>query len=244
MKEPREVIKPKGVLEAFNCAIEGVLYAFKTQKHMKAHFAIAAAALILSLIFELPIVEFVLFSISIIMLLFAEMINTAIEEAVNLIEDRHHIIARNAKDVSAGAVLISAVGVAIMSYMIFSKYLYEPSEVALRGAADFAGHIAVIALLLVLISVVALKVKLGKGTPLHGGLPSGHAAVAFSLFTSITLLTLDPLIAILAFVLAVMVSHSRLIGRIHTGVEVFLGALLGTGLTLLLFYVFSLTSPA
>ncbi|MFQ5465594.1 MAG: diacylglycerol kinase, partial [Thermodesulfobacteriota bacterium] len=127
MKDPREVIKPKGVLEAFNCAIEGVLYAFKTQKHMKAHFAIAAAALILSLIFELPIVEFVLFSTSIIILLFAEMINTAIEEAVNLIEDRHHIIARNAKDVSAGAVLISAVGVAIMSYMIFSKYLYEPA---------------------------------------------------------------------------------------------------------------------
>ncbi|MFQ5466354.1 MAG: phosphatase PAP2 family protein, partial [Thermodesulfobacteriota bacterium] len=134
--------------------------------------------------------------------------------------------------------------VAIMSYMIFSKYLYEPAGLLLRDARDFAGHISVIALLLVLISVVALKAKLGKGAPLHGGMPSGHAAVAFSLFTSITLLTLDPLIAILSFLLAVMVSHSRLIGRIHTGMEVFLGALLGTGLTLLLFYIFSLTSPA
>lgn len=242
MKDPKEVIKPSGVLESFNCAIEGVLYAFKTQKHMKAHFIIATVALIMSLIFKLPVVEFVLFSIAIVILLFAEMLNTAIEEAVNLIEDRHHIIAKNAKDVSAGAVLISAIGVAIMGYMIFSKYLYDPMSFMLREANDFAGHISIIALLLVLISVVALKAKAGKGTPLHGGMPSGHSAVAFSLFTSITLLTLDPLIAIFAFVLALMVSHSRLIGRIHSAWEIFLGAVLGCGLTLLIFYLISLTN--
>jgi diacylglycerol kinase (ATP) len=234
----QEVVKPGTWFESLNCAIEGVIYAFKTQKHIRYHYVIAAAALFLSLFLKLPVVEFVLFSISIIVLLFAEMLNTAIEETVNLIEDRHHIIAKNAKDVSAGAVLIAGIGVAIVLYMIFTKYIYGNMGVALRDVKLFAGHIAIVALLLVLIAVVVLKASMKKGTPLHGGMPSGHAAVAFSLSTAITLMTMDPMVAILSFVLAVMVSHSRLEAGIHTKLEVFLGGLLGLGLTLLIFQVF------
>lgn len=242
MEKPEEAIKkPKSWFESLNYAIEGVIYAFKTQRHIRYHYVIAAGALFLSLFLELPMVEFVLFAMSVIILLFAEMMNTAVEEAVNLIEDKHHILAKNAKDVSAGAVLIASVGVAIMVYMIFTKYLYEPMSFALRDARMFSGHIAIISLLLVLIAVVTLKATVGRGQPLHGGMPSGHAAVAFSLFTSISLLTLEPLVVILAFALAVMVSHSRLIGGIHTKLEIFLGGLLGFGLTLLVFRIFFLT---
>ncbi|TAN61598.1 phosphatase PAP2 family protein [bacterium] len=234
-------MKPQGWLESLNCAIEGVLYAFKTQKHVKVHFVIAVGALFLSLLLKLPMVEFVLFAVSIIILLFAEMFNTAIEEAVNLIEERHHKIAKNAKDVSAGAVLISAIGVAMMVYMILSKYFHEPAVLALRQARVFSGHLAVISLLFVLIAVVAFKATIGKGTPLHGGMPSGHSAVAFSLASSIALLTLNPLVAVFSFVLAGMVSHSRLLGRIHTMLEVFFGAVLGIGLTFFIFWLFSLS---
>lgn len=241
MNRDTEIIKPKGWLGSFNCAVEGVLYAFRTQKHIKFHYLIATAALVLSLFLKLPILEFALFAVTVIILLFAEMLNTAIEEAVNLIEDRHHIIAKNAKDVSAGAVLISALGVAIMGYMIFSKYLYEPMGIALRSAREFSGHIAIIALLLVLIAVVVTKATVGRGQPLHGGMPSGHAAVAFSLFTSISLLTLDPLVAILSFIMATMVSHSRLVSGIHSKLEVLLGSILGLGLTLLVYSIYLFT---
>ncbi len=240
-KSPEAVKKSKSWFESLNYAIEGVIYAFKTQRHIRYHYVIAAGALFLSLFLELPMVEFVLFAISILILLFAEMLNTAIEEAVNLIEERHHLLAKNAKDVSAGAVLIAAIGVAITVYMIFSKYLSDPMGLALREARMFSGHIAVIALLLVLIAVVTLKAKAGKGHPLHGGMPSGHSAVAFSLFTSISLLTLNPLVSILAFAMAVMVSHSRLIMGIHTRIEVIIGGLLGFGLTLLVFRIFFMT---
>lgn len=235
-----KVLKPKGWLESLNCAIEGVIYGFTTQRHIRYHFAIAAAALFLSLLLKLPTVEFVIFSVSIVVLLFAEMLNTAIEEVVNLLESKHNVIAKNAKDISAGAVLISSVGVAITVYMIFSKYIHGPMGIALREVKLFAGHIAVIAILLVLISVVTLKATLGKGKgkPLHGGMPSGHAALSFALFTAITLLTLDPIVSILAFSLAVMVSHSRLLGGIHTRLEIIMGGLLGTGLTLLVFQIF------
>lgn len=242
-KEERRVIKPKGMLASLNCAIEGIIYAFKTQKHIKLHYLIAVAALVLSLVLKLPVQEFVLFALSIIFLLFAEMLNTAIEEAVNLIEDKHHILAKNAKDVSAGAVLIASIGVAIVVYMLFTKYMKDPAGLGLRAIHDFSGHIAIIALLLVLISVVVLKSLGRSGRPLHGGLPSGHAAVSFSLFTSITLLTGNPLVAILAFVLAVMVSQSRLLGQIHTWLEVLLGALLGVGLTLIIYRIFLHSGP-
>ena len=241
MEEPKEVVKPKGWYQSLNCAIEGVIYAFKTQRHIRYHYVIAACALIVSLLLELPVAEFVMFAMAIVILLFAEMMNTALEEVVNLVEDKHNLLAKYAKDVSAGAVLISSVGVVIMAYMIFSKYLYGSMGVVLKEASMFAGHIAIIALLLVLISVVVLKATVGKGTPLHGGMPSGHSAVAFSLFTAITLLTLDPLVVIFAFVLAVMVSHSRLLGGIHTRMEVILGALLGSGLTFLIFRLFFMT---
>jgi len=236
-----EVKKPKNWFESLNYAIEGVIYAFKTQRHVRYHYIIAAGALFLSLFLELPVIEFVLFAMAVIILLFAEMMNTAIEETVNLVEDKHHMIAKNAKDVSAGAVLIASIGVVIMAYMIFTKYIYEPMGLVLREAKTFSGHIAVISLLLVLIAVVTLKALAGKGRPLHGGMPSGHSAVAFSLATSISLISLDPFVVILSAVLAVMVSHSRLVGGIHTRVEVFLGGLLGFGLTLLIFRVFFLT---
>lgn len=233
------VTRPKNWLESLNCAIEGVIYAFKTQRYIKYHYAIAVTALLLSLILDLTTTEFVLFSLSIVTLLFAEMFNTAIETTVDLLEEKYHELARVAKDVSAGAVLISSIGVFIMGYIVFSKYLYEPMGIALMMAKAMAGHLAIIALLLVLIIVVISKAYLGRGRPLHGGMPSGHSAVAFSLWTSVTLLTMDPLIALLTLLMAVMVSHSRLLGGIHTMKEVFLGALLGTGITFLVFYIFS-----
>ncbi|MBI5343877.1 MAG: diacylglycerol kinase [Deltaproteobacteria bacterium] len=242
MQKQTDFIKPKGWISALNCAVEGVILAFRRERHVKVHFAIAAAALFLSLFLKLPITEFVLFALSIVILLFAEMMNTAVEEVVNLLEEKKNVIAKNAKDISAGAVLISSFGVAITVYMVFSKYLYGSFSFAVREAEGFAGHIAVISLLIVLISVIAAKATSGKhGRPLRGGMPSGHAAVAFSLFTSISILTLDPFAMILAFVLALMVSSSRLMGGIHTRLEIFLGALLGAGLTLLIYKLFLLT---
>src|SRR3990170_6771275 len=88
--------KPSNWFEALNCAIEGIIYAFKTQKHIRYHYVIASVVLFLSLFFNLSLIEFVLFAIAVIILLAAEMFNTAIEETVNLVEERHHILAKNA----------------------------------------------------------------------------------------------------------------------------------------------------
>jgi len=242
-EEDREAPRPKNMLESLNCSIEGVIYAVRHQRHIKYFFAMAAASLFLSLILNLPLTEFVLLSLSVVILLFAEMVNTAIETTIDLVcGKKYHALAKIAKDVSAGAVLISSIGVFIMGYIIFYKYLTGPFSQVLQTGSVFKVHIAVVALLVVLINVVASKAYFGKGTPLHGGMPSGHSAVAFSLWASIALLTIDPVVTLLTFIMALMVSHSRLIAGIHTKFEVFLGALLGTGLTFLIFSIFSFVS--
>ena len=239
--DDREIPKPNSSLESLNFCVEGIIYAFKHEKHIRYHFITAAVALILSLLLKLPTVEFALFAISVVILLFAEMVNTALEEVVNLVVgDTYSELAKNAKDISAGAVLISSLGVIIMAYMIMSKYLYEPFAKLLVEAKDHTGHLAFISLLLVLILVVVVKAFYGKGKPLHGGLPSGHAAVSFSLWTSVSLISLDPKVVIMTLAMAILVSHSRLIGNIHTTLEIFLGALLGAGFTFLAFYLYSL----
>jgi diacylglycerol kinase (ATP) len=96
----------------------------------------------------------------------------------------------------------------------------------------------VVAVLVVIIVVIMIKSLSGTGTPLHGGTPSGHAAVAFSIATAVSLNTGDPLISLLSFALATMVSHSRLLMRIHAMREVVIGSLVGTVITVIVLLAF------
>lgn len=231
-------MKPSNWFETLNCAIEGILYAAKHERHMKVHFLVAAAVLVLSLFLDIEGRDFILLSISITFVIFAELINTAIEYTIDLIHEEFHPLAKAAKDVAAGAVLIASFGAIVMGYIILSKPVFTYSTIALEGVRRAPEHITMIALLIVIIVVVIMKSHLGKGTPLHGGMPSGHAAISFAIFTSVALISGDSFIALLAFFLALMVSHSRLLLGIHSKVEVIIGALLGFLITLLFFQIF------
>ena len=104
------------------------------------------------------------------------------------------------------------------------------------GTASDIG--TVVSVLIVVIIVVIVKSATGTGTPLRGGLPSGHAAVAFSIATAVSLNTIDPLISVLSLSLALMVSHSRLLMKIHTMSEIIIGACIGSGITLMVLQLF------
>ena len=88
-------------------------------------------------------------------------------------------------------------------------------------------------------SVIAAKAISHRGTPLSGGLPSGHAAVAFAGFAAVVLSTGDGphhvLVASLALLMALLVAQTRVESGVHTVSEVVLGGLLGVGVTLLVF---------
>jgi diacylglycerol kinase (ATP) len=125
-----------------------------------------------------------------------------------------------------------------MGYLILSKYIFPIYKEALAVVGNPSEMGTLVSLLVVVIVVIILKAISGKGSPLEGGLPSGHAAIAFSVATVVSLSTQDSLISLLTIALAVMVSHSRLLLHIHTMREVFLGALTGISVTLFILFLF------
>jgi diacylglycerol kinase (ATP) len=205
---------------------------------MRSHFIAALAVLLVALFLRVSPIEFALLALSILFVLFAELINTAIEAVVDLASPGFHPLAKTAKDTAAGAVLIAACGGGIMGYLILAKYILPlyGKALAMFGTQSDLG--TVVAVLIVTIVVIMIKSLSGKGTPLQGGAPSGHAAVAFSIATAVSLNTGDPLISLLCFALAIMVSHSRLLMRIHSMREVVLGSLVGSGVTILVLLAF------
>lgn len=209
---------------------------------MRIHFIAAIFVLLVVLFLKVSPLEFALLALSILAVLCAEMFNTAIEAVVDLVSPEYHPLAKIAKDTAAGAVLITACGAAIMGYLILAKYVMPRygEVLAMFGTVSDMG--TVVSILIVVLVVVIVKSLTGTGTPLHGGIPSGHAAVAFSIATAVSLNTKDPLISGLSIALAIMVSHSRLLMRIHSMREIVIGASIGTGITLLVLQLFKIYS--
>ncbi|WP_226989147.1 diacylglycerol kinase [Desulfuromonas sp. TF] len=235
----REDWRPGTWLGKVNCAVEGVLWAAKTQRHMRYHFTAAIAVLLVALFYQVSIVELILLSLAATLVLFAELVNTALEVLVDLVSPEYHPLAQRAKDVAAGAVLVTSCGAILIGYLALCRYISSPSGAAAAGVGQPPVELAVISILVIIILVVLLKARFGKGSPLHGGMPSGHSAIAFSIATSIAISSAGPLFSVLALAMAAMVSHSRLLLGIHSCWEVVAGALLGVGTTLLLFMLFA-----
>jgi len=226
-------------VDSLNHAISGILYAAKTQKHMRYHLYSAIIVLILSLILGVSWSEFAILVILAITVLSAEMLNTAVEDIINILFRDYDKRAKAIKDIAAGAVLITAIGAAVIGYIILfrplSRFFYTGLAIAKHAEED----IAIIALIIVLIMVIITKALFKSGTPLKGGMPSGHAAVAFSVWMSIVFMSENFVISSLVFFLAVLIAQSRVYVGIHRPWEVILGALLGITVTYLLFKIFS-----
>ncbi len=90
-----------------------------------------------------------------------------------------------------------------------------------------------------IILVVITKAYFGRGLPLRGGMPSGHAALAFSVWVTTTYITENFIASLLTFIIAVIIAQSRVSARAHTVLEVVLGSLMGATVTFLLFRLFS-----
>ncbi len=225
-------------LKSANFAIEGILQGAKTQKHLRYHFFSAALALVGSYVVGVSRIEFLLIALAVILVLTTEMLNSAVEAVVDLLSPEFSEKARVAKDIAAGAVLIAAFGAAVIGYVILFPHLEVFFHEGFRIARHSKGEISLIALIIVMISVIIAKSHFGKGHPLSGGFPSGHAALAFSIWMSVTYVTENFLISFLCFILAAAIAQSRVAVKVHSPWEVIAGALMGSALTFLLFTIF------
>ena len=163
----------------------------RTQRNMRIHFLVAAGVLIAALAFDVEKLELIALLIAICFVLVSEMINTAVEAAVDVASTSFDPMAKLAKDIAAGAVLISAVNAVAVGYLVFSGEVADRSSDFLDRLSDAPAQVTLIALVLTILLVIATKAFTGRGTPLRGGLPSGHAAVAFAAWMAVTLVLDD-----------------------------------------------------
>ncbi|CCQ97378.1 Diacylglycerol kinase [[Clostridium] ultunense Esp] len=232
-------MKSRSLIESFNYAVSGIIYTLKTEKNMRIHFIIATIVIILSLFFDFTRLELLILFFSIALVLIAEMINTAIERTVDLITEDYHPLARLAKDIAAGGVLIAALNSLIVGYLLFFDRLNPLTNLVLFKIKNSPIHLTFVALALVVLLTIALKTKYykGRGTPFQGGTVSGHAAVSFCIATIIAFIANNMLVSTLSYLMAILVGESRIEGRIHSLMEVILGGLLGIIVGILVFQI-------
>ncbi len=221
--------------DSINYALQGIVHTLKTQRNMKIHFIIAFLVLTGSLFLEISKQELILLFIAISLVLAMELVNTALEIIIDMLTREYSFRAKIAKNISAGAVLISAFNAITVGYLIFVDEIADFSLNVIREIKQSPFHLTFINLGLLFILVISIKSLSKKGTPLKGGMPSGHSAIAFSIVTIIVFLSENILIGTLVLLLALFVVQSRIQSKTHTIVEVFLGALLGIFLTLIIF---------
>jgi diacylglycerol kinase (ATP) len=105
--------------ESFNHAVNGITYATRTQRNMRAHFIVALLVLIAALLLRLDRYYVVALIITIAFVLSLELINTSVEAIVDLLTVAHHPLAKTAKDTAAGAVLVASIAAVFVGYLVF-----------------------------------------------------------------------------------------------------------------------------
>jgi diacylglycerol kinase (ATP) len=234
--------KAPTLVDSFNYAFEGIIHVLRTQRNMRLHFFIAFVVIVVALIVNVTKLELIALLISIAFVLIAEMLNTAIEAAIDIATTSFDPMAKLAKDIAAGAVLIAAANAVAVGYLVFSGRVADRSADLLDRLRQAPAELTLAALILTVIIVIGTKAYTGRGTPLRGGLPSGHAALAFAGWVAATYAAGDQhrfLISTIALIMAVLVAQTRVESGVHSALEVTYGALLGAFATLVVFQVFA-----
>lgn len=229
-------MRKRGLTDSFNYAIEGLKHTLKTQRNMRIHFIIGVAVISSGIILNFDRIEFILLLSAVTLVFVAEMFNTAIELAVDIFTKEFHHMAKMAKDIAAGCVFITAVYAVIVGYLLFFKTakIINLSEGILK-LRHAPWHITFIILILISALVIILKSISHTGTPLRGGMPSGHSALGFSIFTITAFLSDNIMIIILVFIMALLLAASRIKKGLHSIWQVLAGAAIGILATIMIF---------
>ncbi len=234
-------VSPRGpsLFDSFNFAVEGIIHVLRTQRNMRIHFAVAVGVLVAAVITGVSRLELIVLLLAIAFVLIAEMVNTAIEGAIDVATTSFDPMAKLAKDIAAGAVLIAAMNAVAVGYLVFSGQIADRSSRLLDRLSSAPAELTLAALILTILIVIATKALTGRGTPLRGGLPSGHAALAFAGWMAATLILDDSrhqfLISSLTFIMGLLVAQTRIESGVHSALEVAYGGTLGALVTLVVF---------
>lgn len=225
------------LFESFNNAISGLIRAVKIERNMKIHLVAGVLAVIFGFLLDLSLIELMILSVTITIVITLELVNTAIEKTIDLVTNEYHPLARLAKDIGAGAVFVAALNAVIVGWLLFGRRLIQISLPFREAFIVQPADLIVLGLGLSFFGVLFFKGVTKAKSPLLGGLPSGHSALAFGLATAIYFYSDSLLISLLGFILAFMVAQSRVQGKIHNLTEVIAGSLLGIVVMALVFFL-------
>jgi diacylglycerol kinase (ATP) len=209
------------MIESFNYAIEGLIHVLRTQRNMRIHFAVAVAVIVAAVAVGVSKMELIV-------------LQGAIDAATTSFDP----MAKLAKDIAAGAVLIASVNAVAIGYLVFAGKAADKTARVLDKLRNAPAEITLVALVLTVIIVIATKAWTGRGTPLRGGVPSGHAAVAFAGWMAATYIVGDShrfIVSALTFIMALLVAQTRVESGVHSALEVAYGGALGALVTLSVF---------
>jgi diacylglycerol kinase (ATP) len=239
---PPAIGRAPSLLDSFNYALEGVIHVLRTQRNLRIHFIVAIVVIGAAAALGVGRLELIVLLLAIAFVLVAEMVNSAIEGAIDVSTTSFDPNAKLAKDVAAGAVLISSVTAVAIGYLVFAHAAAHRSARVLDRIRDAPAEITLVSLVIVMLVVIATKAYTGRGTPLRGGLPSGHAALAFAGWMAATYVIGDDhrfLVSSLTFLMALLVAQTRVESGVHSALEVLYGGALGALITLVVFQVLS-----
>ncbi|HLJ34937.1 MAG TPA: diacylglycerol kinase family protein [Ktedonobacteraceae bacterium] len=111
-------------IAGFGFAFSGLWYALRTQRNARVHAALATLAILLGILLRISNVEFALIFVAITSVFIAEMFNTVFELCIDLVSPEYHPLAKIAKDVSAGAVLLNAMLAIIIALFVYGPHLW------------------------------------------------------------------------------------------------------------------------
>jgi diacylglycerol kinase (ATP) len=111
--------RAKSLWVSFGYAWQGLRHSFLTQRNFRIHVAAAIVALIVGLVLRFSPAEWAMVALVVVVVLAAEMVNTMVEALVDLVSPRYHPLAKVAKDVAAGVVLLTAIGAVVVGLLLF-----------------------------------------------------------------------------------------------------------------------------
>src|ERR1700753_2783749 len=176
------------LLDSFNYAFEGVIHVLRTQRNLRIHFVAAVLVFGGAIAVGVSRIQLLALVLAIAFVLGAEMLNTWIEGVIDVSTTSFDPNAKLAKDIAAGAVLIASITAVAVGFLVFQSAIGQRATHVLNRVRDATGDVTLVALVLVVLLVIATKALTDRGTPLRGGLPSGHAALAFAGWMAVTYL--------------------------------------------------------
>ena len=133
---------------------------------------------------------------------------------------------------------MASINAVFVGYLLFlTDFPVDSLQTSIDYIRQKPLHMTFVSMIIVLATVIFSKAKIGRGKPLRGGMPSGHSAIAFSVWAIALFLSPSKLLIVLVLILAVLLAQSRIRPGFHSLKEVMVGAFVGLGLTSLIFFI-------